>query len=41
MNDLGTHTSSSIRQDYDTLVREWQTGGGEQIRPEFQKALAA
>jgi putative aldouronate transport system substrate-binding protein len=27
--------------DFDGLVREWQSGGGEQIRQEFQQALAA
>jgi putative aldouronate transport system substrate-binding protein len=28
-------------EDYEALVREWQSGGGDQIRQEFQKALAA
>jgi putative aldouronate transport system substrate-binding protein len=25
--------------DFDGLVREWQSGGGDQIRQEFQQAL--
>jgi putative aldouronate transport system substrate-binding protein len=27
--------------DYDSLVKEWQTGGGNQIRTEFEQAIAA
>jgi putative aldouronate transport system substrate-binding protein len=27
--------------DYDSLVKDWQTGGGNQIRTEFEQALAA
>jgi putative aldouronate transport system substrate-binding protein len=27
--------------DYDNLLRDWQTGGGNQIRTEFEQALAA
>jgi putative aldouronate transport system substrate-binding protein len=26
--------------DYDGLVKDWQTGGGNQIRMEFQQAIA-
>ena len=26
--------------DYDQLVKDWQTNGGEQIRKEFMDALA-
>jgi putative aldouronate transport system substrate-binding protein len=28
-------------EDFDALVREWQSEGGEQMRQDFQKALAA
>ena len=27
--------------DFDGLVKDWQTGGGNQIRTEYQQALAA
>jgi putative aldouronate transport system substrate-binding protein len=27
--------------DYDQLVKDWQAGGGEQIRKEFQESIAA
>ena len=27
--------------DYDQLVKDWQSGGGEQIRKELQDALTA
>jgi putative aldouronate transport system substrate-binding protein len=27
--------------DYDGLVKDWQTGGGNQIRTEFEQAIAA
>jgi hypothetical protein len=26
--------------DYDQMVKDWQSGGGEQIRKELQEALA-
>jgi putative aldouronate transport system substrate-binding protein len=28
-------------EDFDTLLRAWQTGGGDQIRQEFQQALGS
>ena len=27
--------------DYDQLVKDWQTNGGNQIRSEYQQAIAA